>query len=79
MILSLEKSDGYNSNFGFFSFWKMRQNWIFFHELDVAVPFEDTIFQSEPVPPSTKETSPAVTHNEPNGIPKLTQNKDEPA
>jgi uncharacterized membrane protein YraQ (UPF0718 family) len=50
------------------------------HELlDVVVPFEDTISQSEPVPPRTEETSPAVIHNEPNDIPKLAHNKDEPS
>ena len=48
------------------------------HELlDVVVPIEDTISQSEPVPPRTEETSPAVIHNEPNDIPQLAQNKDE--
>lgn len=50
------------------------------HELDNAVravPFKDTISQSEPAPPSTEEASPAVTPNQPNGIPKLAQNKDE--
>ena len=50
------------------------------HELlDVVVPFEDTISQSEPVPPRTEETSPAVIHNEPNDIPKLAHNKVEPS
>jgi hypothetical protein len=50
------------------------------HELlDVVVPIEDTISQSEPLPPRTEETSPAVIHNEPNDIPKLVQNKDEPS
>ena len=39
--------------------------------------FEDTISQSEPVPPSSEETSPALTPNEPNDIPQLAQNKDE--
>jgi hypothetical protein len=39
--------------------------------------FEDTISQSEPVPASYEETSPAVTPNEPNDIPQLAQNKDE--
>jgi len=47
--------------------------------LDVDVPFEDTISQSEPVPPRTEETSPAVIHNEPNDIPKLVHNKVEPS
>ena len=48
------------------------------HELlDVVVPFEDTISQSEPVPPRTEETSPVATPNEPNDIPQLAQNKDE--
>jgi hypothetical protein len=45
--------------------------------LDVDVPFEDTISQSEPVPPSSEETSPALTPNEPNDVPQLAQNKDE--
>ena len=45
--------------------------------MDVDVPFEDTISQSEPVPPSSEETSPALTPNEPNDIPQLAQNKDE--
>ena len=52
------------------------------HELlDVVVPIEDTISQSEPVPPSSsEETSSAVTpNNEPNDIPKLAQDKDEPS
>ena len=49
--------------------------------MDVDVPFEDTISQSEPVPPSrSEETSSAVTPNtEPNDIPKLAQDKDEPS
>ena len=55
------------------------------HELDdVVVPFGDTIsLKSEPLPPRTEETSPgrnvAVTLNEPNDIPRLAQNEDEPA
>jgi hypothetical protein len=52
------------------------------HELDdVVVPFGDTIsLKSEPLPPRTEETSPAVTlNNEPNDIPRLAQNEDEPA
>jgi uncharacterized membrane protein YraQ (UPF0718 family) len=52
------------------------------HELlDVVVPIEDTISQSEPVPPrSSEENSSAVTpNNEPNDIPKLAQDKDEPS
>ena len=48
------------------------------HELlDVDVPIEDIISQSESVPPSSEETSPALTPNEPNDIPQLAQNKDE--
>ena len=40
--------------------------------------FEDTISQSESVPPiSSEETSPVMTPNEPNDIPQLAQNKDE--
>ena len=45
--------------------------------LDVDVPIEDIISQSESVPPRTEETSPVVTPNEPNDIPQLAQNKDE--
>ena len=49
------------------------------HELlDVDVPIEDIISQSESVPPiSSEETSPVMTPNEPNDIPQLAQNKDE--